>query len=197
MDIEQIREIIDDRLRRVNTCMPGKVETYDATRREATVSPQVDDKYANDEVLRLPVLTGVPVIQITTANAGLVLPIAEGDGVLVLFAQRSIDRWLSAGNRGIPNDIRMHSLSDPIAIAGLLPFSETHSDGDGLVLFNDLIKIRMDGNTIAIGTSLVELLDEIIKCLDELIISIPAGGGSPITQITASSAALKTIRGTI
>ena len=88
-------------------------------------------------------------------------------------------------------------MSDAIAIAGLMPFTVTHADGAGLLLFNDLIKIRMEGNKIAIGTSIVELLDEIIKCLDELIISIPAGGGSPITQITASSAALKTIRGSI
>jgi hypothetical protein len=196
MDISQIQEVIEDRLRSVNTCLPGKIETYDANKREATVAPQLDDKFTDNEINSLPVFTGVPVVQMSTANAGLVLPIAAGDHVLVLFAQRSIDRWLSAGNRGTTGDVRMHAMSDAIAIAGLFPFTVTHTDGSGLLLHNAAIKIRMLNDKIAIGTSLVELLDEVTKALDE-IATLSTTWGAVTTQVQASSAAIKTIMGTI
>lgn len=196
MDIEDVREVIDDRLRRVNTCMPGIIQTYDATKREATVTPQVDDYYSDGEKLVLPVLTGVPVVQLTTATAGIVLPIATGDPVVVFFTQRSIDRWLSTGNRDASDDGRMHAMSDAIAIAGLQPFTNTHADGDGLVVFNGLIKIRMHQGKIAIGTVAVELLDQITKALDDIATGLLTIPYTPtITQ--AASTAIKTIMGSI
>ncbi len=196
MDIDIIRQIVDDRLRRVNTCIPGKIQTYDAAKREAEIVPQVDDVYAGGETLRLPVLTGVPLVQISTGSAGLVLPVAPGDFVLVLFAQRSIDRWLSTGNRETSGDERTHAMSDAIAIAGLQPFNQSHSDGDGVVVFNDQIKMRMDGNKVAIGTVTVELLDEITKALDDIVTGL-ATIPYTATITTAASTAIKSIKGII
>jgi hypothetical protein len=209
MDLEQIREVVDDRLRGVNTCMPGTISRYDASTREAEVTPQIDDMYADGERLQLPILTGVPVVQMATASAGLVLPIAAGDRVLVLFAQRSLDRWLSTGSRDVSGDVRMHAMSDAIAIAGLMPFSVSHSDGDGVRLHNDsgvvriesgvantaTLKTQSDGK-IALGTPLVELLDEVTKALDDIATGLLTIPYTPtITQ--AASAAIKTIQGTI
>jgi hypothetical protein len=199
MDIESIRQIVDDRLRRVNTCMPGIIESYDAGRREAEVAPQIDDTYASGDRLTLPVLTGVPVVQLTSADAGLILPIAVGDRVLVLFAQRSMDRWLATGNRDVSGDARMHAMSDALAIAGLCPFTIQHADGDGLSVFHDSIRMRMHANKVAIGTDVVELLDEITKALDATATS-NCVNGSPLTNaatIQAASTAIKTIMGTI
>lgn len=210
MDLEQIRAIIDDRLRRTNTCMPGKITSYNATTREAEVEPQIDDTYSDSALLQLPILVGVPVVQMSTASAGLVLPIATGDTVLVLFAQRSLDRWLSTGNREASGDTRMHAMTDAIAIAGLLPFNVSHADGDGVRLHNDngvtrveagtsalkaVLKAQNDGK-IAMGTSVVEVIDEVTKALDDIATGLLTIPYTPtITQ--AASTALKTIKGSI
>ncbi len=90
----------------------------------------------------------------------------------------------------------MHSMTDAIAITGLFPFSVTNDDGDGLVLYNGAIKIRLHESKVAIGTALVELLDELTKALDE-INTLSTAWGSPCVQVPLSSAAIKTIMGTI
>lgn len=194
--LHEVRTIIDDRLRRVNTALPGEVQAYDATTREAEVKPLVKEKYADDRTLDLPVIPHVPVVMPASASAGLSLPIGVGDIVLLLFAQRSLDNWAQLGGTVEAGDIRMHSLSDAIAVAGLFDFTITHDDGDGLLLYNGLVKIRLDGGKVAIGTSAVELLDEVTKALDDIVTGLLTIPYTPtITQ--AASAAIKTIKGTI
>jgi hypothetical protein len=197
MDIERLRRVIDDRLRRVNTCIPGKIKSYDASKREAEIEPQIDDTYADGSVVQMPVLTGVPVVQQTTAGGGLVLPVAAGDGVLVLFSQRSLDRWAKTGNRGVSGDVRMHAMSDAIAIVGLLPFTESHSDGDGVRLYQGDMTVRLKDGKVGIGTSLVELLEQIVEGLNQTAAGVCANGAplSTSTLIAAAATKIETLRG--
>ena len=62
-----------------------------------------------------------------TSNLSLTFPVSEGDQCLLIFSQRSIDNWHKLG--GIQDPVedkypRAHSLSDAIAILGLIPKSE-------------------------------------------------------------------------
>ena len=45
-------------------------------------------------------------------------PLRPGDGVLLVFAQRSLEGWLS-GNDAAPDDPRRFDLSDCVAVPGL------------------------------------------------------------------------------
>lgn len=223
-NLETIRDVINDRLRGVNTCIPGRIESYNASTRKAEVQPLIQEKYADGQVLTLPKITGVPVVMQSTSSAGLVFPVANGDPCLLLFAQRSIDQWLSQGGIQQSADKRMHAMSDAIAILGLFPFSESHSDGSGVRLHNDDGEIRIEGSgdvtataggiatleagavvpgtfkaeagKIALGTSAVEVLANVTKAFDEIAIGL-AAIPSPNVSTLAASAAIKTITGTI
>lgn len=223
-ELDELRAVVDDRLRRLNTALPGRIESYDASTRKAEVQPLVKEKYADGTILTLPRISGVPVVMPTTGSAGVALPIANGDPVLILFAQRSIDRWLTNGGVQEANDTRMHALSDAIAIAGLFDFTASHSDGSGLRVYNDDGEISVEASedlsqsaggaatiaagsvlpgtfkaedgTVAMGTSTVEVIDEITKALDEIATGL-AAIPSPNVATLAASAALKTIKGSI
>lgn len=195
-DLDDLRDVIADRLRQVNTCMPGRINKYDPVTRKAEVQPLIKEKYADGTILTLPPISAVPVIMPATQSSGLALPIGLGDTCLLLFAQRSIDRWLAQGGISESADKRMHALSDAIALVGIFPFNAAHADGDGLLLYNNTIKLRMAAEKIAIGNVTVELLDEITKALDE-IATLSTTWGAATVQVQLSSAAIKTIKGTI
>lgn len=197
MDAEALAEFVSDRLRRVNTVLPGRIESYNPTTGKAEVRPLLREKYADGEVVEPPVIANVPVVFPRTAAASITLPVARGDGVLLLFCQRSLDTWLSTGGMANPDDVRMHSLSDCIAIPGLVPFSVGGTGETDLVIQRGDAQFKIDGsNKVAIGTSAAELLDELTKALDE-INTLSTTWGSPCTQVPLSSAAIKTIQGTI
>ena len=75
-------------------------------------------------ILAYPALFKVPLWTPMGGAAVLTMPIAAGDFALVLFNDRDLDPWLTTGGVGSPpNDTRMHSLSDAIALVGLTPFN--------------------------------------------------------------------------
>jgi hypothetical protein len=195
-ELSDLRAVINDRLRQVNTAMPGRITKYDSETRKAEVEPLIQEKYADGTLLSLPKITNVPVVMPATSGAGFILPIGNGDPVLLLFSQRSLDRWLTSGGVQESADTRMHHLSDAIAIPGLFPFSQSHSDGAGLVVKNAQILIRLDGNKVAIGTVTVELLDEITKALDDIVTGLALIPYTATATIAASTA-IKTIKGSV
>jgi hypothetical protein len=206
---EQLREFMDDRMRRVNVAIPGRVERYSSAQHQADVFPLITEKYADGEVLDLPVITNVPVVMPATQGARITLPIAAGDTVLLIFSQRSLDNWLSEGGKVNAGDTRMHSMSDGIAIPGLFSFKDVPTSGPELELTSSQIamkdaatspgQVKVSGGKVAIGTKLVELLDEVTKALDATATSTCVNG-APLTlavQIQAASTAIKTIKGSI
>jgi hypothetical protein len=195
-DLDTLRDVINDRLRQVNTCLPGRISSYNAATRKADVQPLIKEKFADGQILSLPRIPNVPVVMPGNSDAGLVLPIGEGDPVMLLFSQRSMDRWLTQGGEQESADIRMHALSDAIAIPGLFSFDVSHSDGNGVVLKNGNILIRLHSSTVAIGTSTVELLDEITKALDDIVTGL-ATIPYTATVTQAASTAIKSIKGSI
>jgi len=193
-----LREVMNDRLRQVNVALPGRIERYVASTRQADVLPLITEKYADGEVVTLPVLTNVPVVMPATQAGRLTLPVAPGDTVLVVFSQRSLDNWLSEGGKVNAGDIRMHSMSDAMAIPGLFSFKDAPSGGTEIemTLAGD---IKLKASQIAIGTQLVELLDQVTKALDATATSLCVNG-APLTNaaaIQAASTAIKTIKGSI
>jgi hypothetical protein len=196
-EAEDIRAYVEDMLRRVNTSLPGRIESYNPATGKAEVQPLLREVYADGEELTLPRISNVPVVFHRTADASITLPLAKGDGVLLLFCQRSLDTWLSTGGIAKPDDVRMHSLTDAIAIPGLLPFSIGGTGFTDLVIQRGGAQFKIEGSDkLAIGTSSVELLDEITKAFDE-IGTLSTTWGATATQVQASSAAIKTIQGSI
>jgi hypothetical protein len=75
------------------------------------------------ELESLPVIPNVPLMQFGMGGMRLTFPATPGDTVLLVFCQRSLDKWKSSGGEVDPGDARQFSISDAVAIPGLFPFN--------------------------------------------------------------------------
>lgn len=124
---EVLRAALDSRLGTLHVALPGRVESYDAAKRRADVQPLVRQGYVDEAgarvVERLPVIADVPVVFPGSGGVRVTWPVNRGDTVLLIFCSASIDKWLAVGGDVDPLDDRRHTLSDAVAIPGLMDFA--------------------------------------------------------------------------
>lgn len=145
----------------MHICMPAKIISYDFTTRKASVQPALNQKFNDDEVLVLPVIHNVPVMQPSSGGASINFPVKEGNTVLLTFSERSLEEWLKNGNQVTPDDARQNNLTDAIAHIGLKPFSEISEaeNNDDLLISFSGSKIRLKpGGVIEAETSQINLI---------------------------------------
>lgn len=123
--IEQfVSDIVRQALADTHTCLPGKVTRYDKTKQQADVQPLLRRKFMDGTVTDLPPINNVAVVHPRAGGAIVHMPVEIGDIVTVVFAERSLDRWLNSGDMTDPGDPRMHDLSDAYAIPGGYSFNK-------------------------------------------------------------------------
>lgn len=160
-----IKNAINSSLNNIHTALPGVIISYDPSSNKATIQPALNKNYVTG-VQSMPVLENVPII----FPSFIKFPVVQGDYVLLIFCERSLDLWLSVGGQVTPTDPRKFDLSDAIGIPGLMPFTETFPNNNNQDFFISYagsdIKIEADGNVIiktsngvGIGTSTTELLN--------------------------------------
>ncbi len=143
----------------VHTITVGRVESYEghATRR-ATVLPLVRPWLAGGSVVQHKPISDVPVVFPGTAGAGVLLPVARGDLVLLLFAEQGIGGFLSSNGQSVDADSpAKFGYQDCIAIPGVFPFKmppKIDVPKNALVLFNGKSKIIVDKDKITINEHL-------------------------------------------
>ena len=120
---EPLRAAVESVMSELHVCLPGRIERYDHTEQRAEVKPLLRRNYRDGDESDMPVIADVPVIWPRAGGASLTMPVQTGDGVLLVFADRSLDRWLAEGGEVTPDDRRKHDLSDCVAIPGLVPFA--------------------------------------------------------------------------
>jgi phage baseplate assembly protein V len=187
---EPIRQALDNLSTDLRVCIPGRVEKYDHAIQRAEVKPLVNRWYADGQAQEMPVIAGVPVVFPRSGGASLTLPVKSGDGVLLLFSDRSIDKWLKSGGIVTPDDRRKHSLSDCIAIPGLYSFADQSpaENNDDVLMQYDGSNVRLKpGGNAEIETSATikaETVDLSAECeTAELTASTSTEVTSPITTI--------------
>lgn len=222
--LEQIlQNAIRAELLDVHTCLPAKIEKYEASTQKANVQVLLKRKYETDEeAVNLPVINSVPV-QWPSANQGkayIHLPLKTGDLGIVVFCERSIDLWLSGdpsdpsdpdialdprGKIFDPLDPRIFNLSDAIFIPGVLPFvhSLQNVNADNLAIQNDKFRIEIapDG-TISLEGEVEEFITIIDDLFTNLIVDarvLTSIGPQPfiadtVTKLTAIRTRLRTIK---
>lgn len=161
---EAIEAVVKTALNQINTCLPGEIRKFDVDTAKADVKPLIQRKFADDTVQELPVITNVPVVFPRTKTGGLTFPLTAGDGCLIVFSQRSLERWSGTGVDSEPGDTRKFDLSDAICIPGLFAFTASNiaSNNSDLEITNKGQKITLKANgDIEIGTeSLKKLVTE-------------------------------------
>ncbi len=118
-----IQTALNARLADLHVALPARVERYDAARQMLDAQPLLLSAYQQEDgsraTERIPVITNVPVLFPGAGGFRLTFPVEVGDTVLLIFAERSLDRWLALGGEVDPADRRMHDLTDAVAIPGL------------------------------------------------------------------------------
>lgn len=130
----------------LHTCLPGRIETYDFKRQKATVKPLIKKKFFGGNISPLPILTNVPVVFPRTKKAGITFPLSRGDGVLIVFSERSLEAWYSSGDDSEPQDSRKFDLSDAICIPGLYSFNQGNIASN-----NNSVEIQNKDGEIGLG----------------------------------------------
>lgn len=108
----------EQRIKSVHTGMPGVIASYDAAKRTCSIQPALQRVF-NGVPTNLPLLVDCPVIWPQGGGFVLTFPLAVGDEVYVLIAERAIDNWFQAGGQQPPSEYRMHDLSDGFALPGV------------------------------------------------------------------------------
>lgn len=116
-----IQDALEGRLCELHTAIPAEIESYDGATGQANCQPLLKRKFKDGEVVDLPLCNNVPVVFPRTTTSYIHLPIKKGDVGLLIFSERSVDRWKNFGGSQDPQDPRKHSLSDGFFIPGGYP----------------------------------------------------------------------------
>lgn len=192
----------------LHTAMPGTVVSYNAAAGTAVIRPGFKRLFAESEApVDLPLLPSVPVMTIGTAESWVRFPIKAGDTVLLVFAERSIDRWMEQGGQVYPVDFRRHSLSDAVAIPGLRPGQAPAPRGAAssmeLVHGRARLELTAEGK-VKLGNDFVDLVALLDTILGHLVAATTtnAAVGLPcalsvatVAQLQADKALLQKVKG--
>lgn len=124
--IEAQRAAQDGRQAELWTALPGIVQSFDPVAHTVTVQLCIKGSITGPDgkttQVNLPVLPDVPVVFPHGGGFSLTYPLKNGDEVLVVFGARCIDAWWQSGGVQAEAELRMHDLSDGLAIPG--PWSQ-------------------------------------------------------------------------
>jgi len=140
----------------IYTVLPGKIETYDAIKKKASVKPMIKKNVRND-IISYPIITDVPVIFPSSRDSAIIFSISKGDGCLLLFSCESMENFLSStlSNDVEPGDNRKFSLTDAICLPGLYTFSNPGKTSTviGTEIIYKNYKITIDSTGITLNSN--------------------------------------------
>lgn len=132
----------------IHTCLPGQIVSYDYKNQSAQVKPLIKKTYYNGQTISLPVIVNVPVAFPSGGGATINFPMSPSDKVILVFSERSLERWLANGEDSEQGAPRRFDLSDAFAIPGInsLNFSSKGNGKDFIIEFkNSSITIKENG----------------------------------------------------
>lgn len=162
---ELLQIAMDSRLTDLHVALPARIESYDKAKQTVDVQPMLKralpDGRDNYTAESLPTIADVPVLFPRSGGFFISMPLAKGDFVLLVFAERSMANWRSTGNESDPGDLGMHTLDGAVAIPGIFPDSKALSSADdtNMVLGSDSNgsgRIEIKSNAINLGAGATE-----------------------------------------
>lgn len=176
-------------LSNAHTCLPAQVTRYDAAKQQADVKPLVRVTYLDEEgqevITDLPVVPNCPVQFAFGGGMTITFPIAVGDFGILLFAERSIDKWLTGSGQIVdPQFDHTHHLTDGIFIPGIRPFGAPRKTDPG-----NTISIGVDGGSFqgaALGADIASHLAALKTWADTHVHSSATPGNPTSVAIPVS-----------
>ena len=124
-----IEFVIEQRLKEVNTALPGIVQSFDASTRRAQVKAAIPRMTRAGQVLERSTIHNVPVVFPSAGGYTLSFPLVEGDAVLLVYAQQGIGNFKTTHGRALPTPEGGFAQHDAIAIPGFGPLTITPISG--------------------------------------------------------------------
>ena len=112
---------VSQALKTVHTSLPGIVNQYDATTRRARVQPAVDLLKTDGTSMPKPILLDVPVLFPTGGGFTMSVPLAAGDPVMLLFAERDIAAFKETLEVGPPLTDDIMEIQHVVCVPGFWP----------------------------------------------------------------------------
>lgn len=170
----------------------GTIVSFDPTKQTATVQlaalrkvPEIVDGVPTYVPKQYPLLTDVPVFVASGGTGHLTFAITAGDVCLVLFNDRDFDAFWSTGTVAPPASVRMHDLSDGLALVGFRPLTKLIAGyyTGGAELLGNGAKLRLS-NKVSLASTLTDLQTVLKKAKDAMTALNGKTGPSAATQIT-------------
>ena len=159
-----LEEMLHDQRERTHTTILCRIESYDPIEMKADLQPLVKEYYDKSgkgeyEHVELEPIKGASVSCIRAGEKHIIRPpYKEGDVVLAVCAERSIDEVIETGEISEQTGRRRHSLQDALVIGGVTtnpdPMPEEHAD--------DLLIAKLDGDEIKTRIVLTDEEDSIL-----------------------------------
>lgn len=191
----------------VNTSQPAEIVKWYPDRRMADVQPTLKLKLKSGETKSKPQVRNVPVYFPGGGGFTSTHPLEPGDEVILIYSQRSLDRWLANGGEVDPADGRKFHHSDAMALAGISSIPNATPVEDGLAFFGKLdgssgLRVHDDGK-ISLGTPSAELVDlvntlatsvkDLITALQGALVADAIIGPQPLDPATQAKLAAELI----
>lgn len=207
MRIEDLfAELTAATLGRVRVALPAQVLAYDSTKQVVSAQVAVSLRRQDPDTGVLvpyvvPPISNVPVLWPSSSLGSLTFPLAPGDPVVLLIADRSLDEWKSTGAAAnVPMDVRRFDFTDALAIPGGRPFTRplaaTAVSATGPVL--DGADVRLGDGTasdfVALSSLVLGELNKILTLLQTWTVS--GGDGGAALQLAAKSLSIASVAAT-
>lgn len=202
-DSPTLAEVLQNAIRAdlldMHTMMPAKVEKYDSDTQKASISPLLKKKYTNGDIVQFAVINDIPVQWPSGGDAFIHMPLKVGDIGMAVFAERSLDKWLSGGGGAVlPDDPRHHNITDAVFIPGIRTFTEafavpnpdraTIKNGSMIIELDASGKIKIEGAT----QELLAVIDSFMTNVIGATIIIASGSSAGTYPLDPASIAALT-----
>lgn len=181
-------------LAQLNCHAVGQVDTFDSTKQSATAKIGYKKTLADGSTKEYQPVVDCPVFFAGGGLGSLTFPVMKGDDCLVLFNDRNMDAWITAGQATVPDVERLHGYADALILVGFRPFCRALADfftlgaelsyGETKIQLTDKVKIANA------TTDLKTVLNAFVDKVSAIVGQLTPTTGMTAGNITANQAAL-------
>ena len=170
MKQELLEEVVANGLKsysnKTHTAIPATIVAFDPENQLAQVQIAINTLLVDNKEIEIPPLINIPVAFIRGGGFSFTQPIAVGDECLLVFCEKSIDRWKTSGAGFTAENTHRHALSD--AIASVFISSQPNKipdfDAENLQLKKDdgsvSVTLKKDGSFDIVSNSATITIDD-------------------------------------
>jgi hypothetical protein len=150
---DTIARMLEDAGAETWVACPGRVESYDATARTATVSPCLKRVIRNAEGDREAfVMPPIPAVPVCWPGQ---IDLVKGDGVLLIFCDYDIGAWRDSGKTSDAGDETAHGPSGAVCLPGLDTVTRKTAEVSQYAALANLVQAQLSALKTAIQNTVI------------------------------------------